>query len=109
MGNRGVTPRGVVCTGVEHNSRPRLGRSERLRKRLKVEGSRLVVRDLLDGETDVLEELIVVGPIRVGYVEGVECALDIPEGEARKEEGARSGKALAGRNLGGGLALHTLV
>lgn len=103
---RGVASRRIMRARVEHNSRVWLRRAERLREGLKVEGSGLVVGDLLDVEADVPELGVMNGPGRVGDVDCVDGLVNLSEGEPDDEEGARAREGLAGCDLRFSLSIN---
>lgn len=90
----GINARRVVSTGVKKHDFTLGSVREGVHEAVKVERDRvsLEVRVLLDGETDALENLMVVGPSRVRHVDdalGVSGRVVTSRGEVREEEGAK--------------------
>lgn len=84
---------------VKHDGGVGFRGAERLGKGFKVEGPGFIVGDLLDGESEVLEEPLMIGPVRVCDVDGVDGVVDFPKGKPGEKEGTCAGKSLTGCNL----------
>jgi len=97
----GVHARRVVGAGVEEHYAVFRGSVEGGEHAIEVEGASLWVEVgvRLDGEADVGEDLVVVGPCRVAEVDGgrgMHFAVELGEEEGSEVDGARAGDGLEG-------------
>ena len=107
LGGRSIDTGGIVGAGMEEDNGALGGITKGLLHAVKVEALGLLVevRVLGDGQTDVAEDLVVVGPCWVAEVDGgLLGRVAVRVVEAREEETAEMAGAGAGDGLDGGNA-----